>query len=83
MVKQSTIPQITIGGVNHSQMGGLLFYNVLPAVNLDAKKLDISHKFSSCQMLKHAYRGRLRRALVVSAPYAFNGLWHVVKGPTA
>jgi hypothetical protein len=67
-------------------MGGLLFYNVLPALNLDATNIDISdisHKFSSCQMLKHAYRGRLRRALVVSAPYAFNGLWHVVKGPTA
>ena len=32
------------------------------------------------QMLKHAYRGRLRHAYVVGAPSAFNGLWRVVKG---
>lgn len=45
-----------------------------------SKNLDPRPAIAAMEMLKHAYRGRLRRALVVSAPYAFNGLWHVVKG---
>lgn len=43
----------------------------------------LPHDVAGWQMLKHAYRGRLRRALLVGAPSAFSGLWRMVKGPTA
>ena len=32
------------------------------------------------QMLKHAYRGRMRRAFLVGAPTAFAGFWKLLKG---
>ena len=45
--------------------------------------LTLPYDFECRQMLKHAYRGRLRRALLVGAPSAFSGLWRMVKGPMA
>eukprot|EP00913_Durusdinium_trenchii_P035999 g33681.t1 len=45
-----------------------------------SKNLDPRPAVAAMEMLKHAYRGRLRHAFLVGAPSAFNALWRMVKG---
>eukprot|EP00439_Symbiodinium_sp_Y106_P072929 s2470_g13.t1 len=45
-----------------------------------SKNLDPRPAVSAMEMLKHAYRGRMRRAFLVGAPAAFGGFWKLLKG---
>lgn len=66
---------------NHAKNGAWGFDVVCDCRGFQlSKNLDPRPAIAAMEMLKHAYRGRLRRALLVGAPSAFSGLWRMVKG---